>query len=130
MAMEKIASGGELSRIMLAIKTVLTAGDLTGTLIFDEIDTGVSGKTARKIGEKIRDISKNKQVLCVTHLAQIASLADAHLFIEKKQTDGKTYTSVRALDIEERVDEVARIMGGEVVTEATKNAARELFHIS
>lgn len=129
-ALSKIASGGELSRIMLAIKTVLTAGDLTGTLIFDEIDTGVSGKTARKIGEKIRDISKNKQVLCVTHLAQIASLADAHLFIEKKQADGKTYTSVRALDIEERVDEVARIMGGEVVTEATKNAARELFHIS
>ena len=123
----KIASGGELSRIMLAIKTVLTDGDLTGTLIFDEIDTGVSGKTARKIGEKIRIVSKNKQVLCVTHLAQIASLADSHLYIEKKQTDGKTYTSVRVLDENERVYEVARIMGGETVTEATLEAARELI---
>ncbi len=126
-SLSKIASGGELSRIMLAIKTVLTDGDLTGTLIFDEIDTGVSGKTARKIGEKIRNISKDKQVLCVTHLAQIASLADCHLFIEKKQTDGKTYTSVRELDFEERIYEVARIMGGEIVTEATQNAAKELF---
>ncbi len=126
-SISKIASGGELSRIMLAIKTVLTDGDLTGTLIFDEIDTGVSGKTARKIGEKIRNISNNKQVLCVTHLAQIASLADSHLYIEKKQTGGKTYTSVRVLGTEERIDEVARIMGGEMVTEATKNAARELF---
>ena len=125
--LSKIASGGELSRIMLAIKTVLTDGDLTGTLIFDEIDTGVSGKTARKIGEKIRDISKNKQVLCVTHLAQIASLADTHLYIEKKQLDEKTFTSVRELTYEEKIFEVARIMGGEVVTEATKNAAKELF---
>ncbi|MBQ8869385.1 MAG: DNA repair protein RecN [Oscillospiraceae bacterium] len=125
----KIASGGELSRIMLAIKTVLTDGDLTGTLIFDEIDTGVSGKTARKIGEKIRLVSKNKQVLCVTHLAQIASLADSHLYIEKKQTDDKTYTSVRVLDENERVYEVARIMGGEIITDATLEAARELILI-
>ncbi len=123
----KIASGGELSRIMLAIKTVLTNGDLTGTLIFDEIDTGVSGKTARKIGEKIRLVSKNKQILCVTHLAQIASLADSHLYIEKKQIDDKTYTSVRVLDENERVYEVARIMGGETVTDATLEAARELI---
>ncbi len=125
--LSKIASGGELSRIMLAIKTVLTDGDLTGTLIFDEIDTGVSGKTARKIGEKIRNISKNKQVLCVTHLAQIASLADSHLYIEKRQTEQKTFTSVRILDDEQRVFEVARIMGGETVTDATLEAARELI---
>ena len=123
----KIASGGELSRIMLAIKTVLTDGDLTGTLIFDEIDTGVSGKTARKIGEKIRLVSKNKQVLCVTHLAQIASLADSHLYIEKTQTEDKTYTSVRVLGENERVYEVARIMGGEIVTDATLKAAQELI---
>lgn len=123
----KIASGGELSRIMLAIKTVLTNGDDTGTLIFDEIDTGVSGKTARKIGEKISLVSKNKQVLCVTHLAQIASLADTHLYIEKNAIDGKTYTTVRTLDINERVSEIARIMGGDIITDATLNAARELI---
>ena len=123
----KIASGGELSRIMLAIKTVLTNGDLTGTLIFDEIDTGVSGKTARKIGEKISLVSKNKQVLCVTHLAQIASLADTHLYIEKNTIDGKTYTSVKSLDAQERIYEIARIMGGDVITETTLNAARELI---
>jgi len=123
----KIASGGELSRIMLAIKTVLTSGDLTGTLIFDEIDTGVSGKTARKIGEKIRSVSKSKQVLCVTHLAQIASLADNHLYIMKNTIDGKTYTSVKLLNDDERISEIARIMGGDVVTESTMNAARELI---
>jgi len=124
----KIASGGELSRIMLAIKTVLTNGDLTGTLIFDEIDTGVSGKTARKIGEKIKLVSKNKQVLCVTHLAQIASLSDNHLLIEKCSAEGKTFTSVRTLDDKERVYEVARIMGGEIITDATIKAAQELIN--
>ncbi len=123
----KIASGGELSRIMLAIKTSLTNTDSTGTLIFDEIDTGVSGKTARKIGEKMRQIAAGKQVLCVTHLAQIASLANNHLFIEKKTVGDRTYTSVRALDLEERIAEVARIMGGESVTEMTLKAAEELI---
>lgn len=123
----KIASGGELSRIMLAIKTVLSEGDQIGTLIFDEIDTGVSGKTARKIGEKMLEISSGRQVLCVTHLAQIASLADNHLFIEKKTKDSRTYTSVRLLNSAERIEEVARIMGGDVITPATLKAAEELI---
>ena len=126
-ALTKIASGGELSRIMLAIKTVLSEGDHIGTLIFDEIDTGVSGKTARKIGEKMYEISCGRQVLCVTHLAQIASLADNHLFIEKNIHDGRTYTSVRTLEKDEKVNEIARIMGGDVITPATLKAAQELI---
>lgn len=123
----KIASGGELSRIMLAIKTTLSNADLTDTLIFDEIDTGVSGKTARKIGEKMRQISEKKQVLCVTHLAQIASLANNHLFIQKKIQDDRTYTSVKSLNLSERISEIARIMGGENITEMTLKAAEELI---
>ncbi len=126
--LSKIASGGELSRIMLAIKTVLSQSDETQTLIFDEIDTGVSGKTARKIGEKMKQISTQKQVLCVTHLAQIASLANNHLLIEKNIIDGRTFTSVRSLSDSERVQEVARIMGGEVITPATLKAAQELIN--
>ncbi len=127
--LSKIASGGELSRIMLAIKTVLSELDQTNALIFDEIDTGVSGKTARKIGEKMKAISKGKQVLCVTHLAQIASLADAHFFIEKKIQDMRTYTSVKILEYEDRIREIARIMGGDVITDATLSAAKELVKI-
>ncbi len=126
--LSKIASGGELSRIMLAIKTVLSQADETQTLIFDEIDTGVSGKTARKIGVKMKQISSKRQVLCVTHLAQIASLADNHLLIEKKTLDSRTYTSVRSLTDTERISEVARIMGGEVITSATLKAAEELLN--
>ena len=125
--LSKIASGGELSRIMLAIKTVLCDSDSVDTMIFDEIDTGVSGKTARKIGEKIHNISSKKQVLCVTHLAQIASLADNHLLIEKKSTKDSTFTSVKALEYSEKVAEIARIMGGEIITEATLKAAEELI---
>ncbi len=125
--LSKIASGGELSRIMLAIKTVLSMSDETETLIFDEIDTGVSGKTARKIGEKMREISNKKQVLCVTHLAQIASLANNHLLIKKDISSDRTYTSVRSLNNDERIYEVARIMGGEQITQATLEAAQELI---
>lgn len=125
--LSKIASGGELSRIMLAIKTVLSEIDSTNAMIFDEIDTGVSGKTARKIGKKMREIAKNKQVLCVTHLAQIASLADAHFYIEKSTRDMRTYTSVNLLEYSDRVSEIARIMGGDIITEATINAAKELI---
>jgi len=123
----KIASGGELSRIMLAIKTTLSNADATDTLIFDEIDTGVSGKTARKIGEKMRQISEKKQVLCVTHLAQIASLANNHLLIQKKISDDRTYTSVKSLDTSERIHEIARIMSGENITDMTLRAAEELI---
>jgi DNA repair protein RecN (Recombination protein N) len=96
-------------------------------MIFDEIDTGVSGKTARKIGEKMHNIADKKQVLCVTHLAQIASLADNHLLIEKKSTEDSTFTSVKTLEYSEKVAEIARIMGGEIITEATLKAAEELI---
>lgn len=126
--LSKIASGGELSRIMLAIKTVLSEIDSTNAMIFDEIDTGVSGKTARKIGKKMKEIARNKQVLCVTHLAQIASLADAHFYIEKNTRDMRTYTSVNLLEYSDRVSEIARIMGGDIITDATLNAAKELIN--
>jgi len=123
----RIASGGELSRVMLAIKAVLAAKDAVGTLIFDEIDAGVSGRAAGKIGRKLRRVAGGRQVVCVTHLAQIAALADCHLLIEK-QTDGEaTETHIRALDEDARVSELARIMGGEGITQAQMAAAREML---
>ena len=111
-SISKIASGGELSRIMLAIKSVLSSHDEIPTLIFDEIDAGVSGKTAAKIGVKIKQVSKNRQVICVTHLAQIAAYADEHMLIEKSESMTDTRTTVSLLDNEGRVDELARILGG------------------
>ena len=123
----RIASGGELSRVMLAIKAVLAAKDAVGTLIFDEIDAGVSGRAAGKIGRKLRKVAGGRQVVCVTHLAQIAALADCHLLIEK-QTDGEaTETHIRALGEDARVSELARIMGGEGITQAQRTAAREML---
>ena len=113
----KIASGGELSRIMLALKNVIAEKDSIGTLIFDEIDTGVSGRAAQKIGIKLKQISRLRQVLCVTHLAQMAVMADNHLLIEKNIQGDRTVTSVRTLDHEQRKYEIARIMGGENITE-------------
>ena len=113
----KIASGGELSRIMLALKNVIAEKDSIGTLIFDEIDTGVSGRAAQKIGIKLKQISRLRQVLCVTHLAQMAVMADNHLLIEKNIQDDRTVTTVRTLDHEQRKYEIARIMGGENITE-------------
>lgn len=113
----KIASGGELSRIMLALKNVIAEKDSIGTLIFDEIDTGVSGRAAQKIGIKLKQISRLRQVLCVTHLAQMAVMADNHLLIEKNIKGDRTVTTVRTLDHEQRKYEIARIMGGENITE-------------
>lgn len=113
----KIASGGELSRIMLALKNVIAEKDSIGTLIFDEIDTGVSGRAAQKIGIKLKQISRLRQVLCVTHLAQMAVMADNHLLIEKTIQGDRTVTTVRTLDHEQRKYEIARIMGGENITE-------------
>lgn len=113
----KIASGGELSRIMLALKNVIAEKDSIGTLIFDEIDTGVSGRAAQKIGIKLKQISRLRQVLCVTHLAQMAVMADNHLLIEKNIQGDRTITTVRTLDHEQRKYEIARIMGGENITE-------------
>jgi len=121
----RIASGGELSRIMLAMKTVLCAGDGTGTLIFDEIDSGVSGIAAQRVGEKLAALSARKQVLCVTHLPQIAAMADTHFGIEKKEAAGRTATSVTRLDDERRKYEIARLYGGENITFTTLAGAEE-----
>ena len=124
----KIASGGELSRIMLAIKNVLSGSDEIGTLIFDEIDTGVSGRAAQKIALKLKQVSAGRQVICVTHLAQIAAQADCHLLIQKTVREEKTYTQVDALDFEGRKRELARIMGGmEEITPLQLQSAEELL---
>ena len=122
----KIASGGEMSRVMLALKTVLVDADKIGTFIFDEIDTGVSGKTARKVGEKLHFLAKKRQILCITHLPQIAAMADSHYLIEKKETEGCTTTTVSALDREASYLEVARLIGGKEITETALAAAKEL----
>ncbi len=121
----KIASGGELSRIMLALKSVIAAKDSIPTMIFDEIDTGVSGKAAQKIGIKLREIGKVRQVICVTHLSQIAVMADNHLMIEKQIIDDRTETHVMQLDFEGRTAEIARIMGGENPSELILKTAQE-----
>lgn len=123
----KIASGGELSRIMLAIKSVLAEKDDIGTLIFDEIDTGVSGRAAQKIAIKLKQVSKNHQVICVTHLAQIAAFGDTHMLIEKAEHDGQTFTQVKTLDFNGRKYELARILGGLTVTEIQLQNAEELL---
>lgn len=124
----KIASGGELSRIMLAIKNVLSGSDEIGTLIFDEIDTGVSGRAAQKIALKLKQVSAGRQVICVTHLAQIAAQADCHLLIQKTVRDDQTYTQVDALDFEGRKREIARIMGGmDEITPLQLQSAEELL---
>lgn len=125
--LSKIASGGELSRIMLAIKSILAKNDTIGTLIFDEIDTGVSGKASRKIGLKLKETAQNVQVICVTHSAQIASVADTHFLIEKKYVDNSTFTGVKPLSFEERKNELARIMGGLEITSALLKSAEELL---
>ncbi|PYG86829.1 DNA repair protein RecN (Recombination protein N) [Ruminiclostridium sufflavum DSM 19573] len=126
--LNKIASGGEMSRIMLAIKTILANVDSIPTLIFDEIDTGISGKAAQKVGEKLSYISKNHQVLCVTHLSQLACMADNHLFIEKKSNDENTFTTVRYLDQKGRIEEIARIIGGSDITTLAVKHAEELIN--
>ena len=127
MPVSEIASGGEMARIMLAIKSVLNEKDGVGCAIYDEIDTGISGKTSRKIGIKLLDISKKTQILCVTHSAQIATLADGHYLISKKEVDGRARTSVRLLDSDERVLEAARILGGIKITEAQRQAAYDML---
>lgn len=123
----KIASGGEMSRVMLALKTVLVDADEIGTFIFDEIDTGVSGRTAKKVGDKMHGLAEKRQILCITHLPQIAAMADRHFLIEKESLDGETTTRVTELEKEGSVREVARLMGGSDLTETTLAAARELI---
>lgn len=123
----KIASGGELSRIMLAIKNVLADSDNVDTMIFDEIDTGVSGRAAQKIAMKLREVSAGRQVVCVTHLAQIAAQGDVHLYISKSVRDGKTYTDIRPLLSDDRIEEIARIMGGIEITDLQRQSAGEML---
>ena len=126
--MSKVASGGELARIMLAMKNVLAEQDHVSTLIFDEVDTGVSGRAAQKVAEKLRSVAKSKQVLCVTHLPQLAALANTHLLIAKEERNGRTYTTVTPLDLEGRKRELARIIGGANITETTLKSAEEMLN--
>ncbi|MBR6533441.1 MAG: DNA repair protein RecN [Clostridia bacterium] len=123
----KIASGGELSRVMLSIKSVLLDKDNIGTMIFDEIDTGISGFAAGKVATQLKNVAKARQVICVTHLAQIAALADEHLLIEKTTDDGHTFTNVTPLGYKDRISEIARIMSGTELTENLYNSAKELI---
>ena len=126
----KIASGGELSRVMLSIKNVLAEKDQVGTAIFDEIDTGVSGSAAQKIGKKLQEVSQNRQVICVTHLAPVASCGDTHLFIHKEVEEGRTFTRIDLLDEDERIREIARIVSGDDITETALNNAREMLNLA
>ena len=125
--MSKVASGGELARIMLAMKNVLAEKDMVATLIFDEVDTGVSGRAAQKVAEKLRSVAKHKQVLCVTHLPQMAALANTHFLIAKEERGGRTYTTVTPLNHEGRKRELARIIGGANITETTLKSAEEML---
>ena len=124
--LDAIASGGELSRIMLALKTVFAGKDDIHTLIFDEIDSGISGQTAWKVAQKLGRLSADHQILCITHLPQIASMEEKHFLIEKTAENGRTTTHIRALDEEESCRELARMMGGERLTETTLQSAREM----
>ena len=123
----KIASGGELARIMLAMKNVLSEQDMVGTMVFDEVDTGVSGRAAQKVAEKMARISRRKQVLCVTHLPQLAAMADTHFSVEKGEQNGRTYTAVQRLDREQRRQELARLTGGSHVSQTMLDGAEELL---
>ena len=124
--LKEVASGGELSRIMLAIKAVLADTDQIPTLIFDEIDTGISGRTAQKVSEKLSYIAKSHQVICITHLPQIAAMADSHFEISKSAKDGRTVTTISRLGEDQMVRELARLLGGAEITETVLNNAREM----
>lgn len=126
-AINRVASGGELARIMLALKNVLAENEAIGTLVFDEVDTGVSGRAAQKVAEKLAQVSRRKQVLCVTHLPQLAAMADTHFSVEKGERDGRTFTRVEELDRQRRREELARLTGGANITEAMLAGAEELI---
>ena len=124
---QKVASGGELARIMLALKNVLAQDDEIGTLVFDEVDTGVSGRAAQKVAEKMAQVARQKQVLCVTHLPQLAAMADTHFSVSKGEREGRTYTNLERLDRKQRREELARLIGGAAVTPALLESAEELL---
>lgn len=124
---QKVASGGELARIMLALKNVLAEGDQIGTLVFDEVDTGVSGRAAQKVAEKMAQVARGKQVLCVTHLPQIAAMADTHFSVQKGEREGRTYTRLELLDRSQRREELARLIGGASITPSLLESAEELL---
>ena len=125
--LRSVASGGELSRISLAIKTAVTERDGIDTLIFDEIDAGISGRTAQKVSEKLNKVAASSQVICITHLPQIASMADNHFVVEKKVKNGETVSSIKRLSREDRIDELSRMLGGVSISEKTRENAEELL---
>ena len=128
--LSQVASGGELSRIMLALKTVLADKDEIETLIFDEIDTGISGRTAWKVSEKMGILGKGHQLICITHLPQIAAMADTHYVIEKQVVENRSITRIRELGAKESVEELARMLGGDAVTESALKNAEEMKELA
>ncbi len=128
--LKNIASGGEISRIMLAIKSVIADRDITGTMIFDEIDTGISSRTAQCVAEKMHNISKSHQIICITHLPQIAAMADTHFYVYKEVSDNKTITCMRELDEESQINELARFLGGSKITENVMENAKEMKQLA
>lgn len=128
--LSQIASGGELSRVMLALKSVIANSQKMDSFIFDEIDAGISGRTAQKVAQKLYSLSKNRQIICITHLAQLASMADSNYIIEKKVEDGRTYTDIRLIQDEEVIDELARIIGGTQITQTVISSANEMIKLA
>ena len=128
--LERVLSGGELSRIMLALKCVFADKDEISTLIFDEIDTGISGEVGQRVGEKMYQVSLGHQVLCITHLPQIAILSDHHYFVSKEVNDNKTFTKIELLSLEEKIKQVSSMLGGREITEATLENVREMLRFS
>jgi DNA repair protein RecN (Recombination protein N) len=126
-ALAKIASGGELSRVMLALKTILVEGDGIPTVVFDEVDAGIGGAVAEEVGKKLKRVAAKRQVFCITHLPQIACMADSHYGVSKSVKKDRTTTEVRLLDERERVDEIARMLGGKIITDATIKHAEEMI---
>lgn len=125
--LRKSASGGEISRVMLAIKTVLAGKDDVGILVFDEIDAGISGRVAQKVGKIMKKLSESRQIICITHLPQIAALSDTHFRVSKSEKSGETYAYINILTEDEKITEVAKLISGEKVTESANKSAKELI---
>ena len=128
--LNKVASGGEMSRFMLAFKKILSDVDKIETMIFDEIDTGISGRAAQVVGEKLAEMAKHKQLICITHLPQIAAFADDHYYIEKNVENERTFTSIRNLSYQDRQEEIARLISGKIITEKTLEHSHEMIELA